>query len=385
MITLVVLAGVLALILSACGAERAPTSRRPSPGHRPWPCQRPPRSASPHRRSCPAPRHGRRLATPTATPTNTPTALRPRRRPRRPQPRRRIRCRWSIMRAAELSRQRDRDRTEARGRRELPALRRFVPVRGAEDVRAADRAQRHAARDRLAGDHLQPRLHPARSNTGRPSATSRYVDAFARNGYIVFKPDYRGHDSRKGMRAGGYGSPDYTIDVLNALASLKRYPDADPNRIGMWGHSMGGNITLRSMVTTQGHQGGRDLGRGGGVLSRPDEPVAAAACRPRCRPGAALARRFCRAVRLARVEPGLLGVDLARAAIWPTCRVRCSFTTARPTRACRPNSRKPCISRRRRPSCRSRSSTTSIPATTTTSRRASTPPCSDRSPSSIST
>ncbi|MCP4358775.1 MAG: prolyl oligopeptidase family serine peptidase, partial [Chloroflexi bacterium] len=27
------------------------------------------------------------------------------------------------------------------------------------------------------------------------------------------------------------------------------YPDADPDRIGMWGHSMGGHITLRSMVT----------------------------------------------------------------------------------------------------------------------------------------
>jgi dipeptidyl aminopeptidase/acylaminoacyl peptidase len=32
---------------------------------------------------------------------------------------------------------------------------------------------------------------------------------------------------------------------------MKRYPDADPNRIGMWGHSMGGYITLRSMVISQ--------------------------------------------------------------------------------------------------------------------------------------
>jgi dipeptidyl aminopeptidase/acylaminoacyl peptidase len=41
------------------------------------------------------------------------------------------------------------------------------------------------------------------------------------------------------------------VDVLNAVASMKRYPDADPNRIGMWGHSMGGYITLRSMVITK--------------------------------------------------------------------------------------------------------------------------------------
>lgn len=75
-----------------------------------------------------------------------------------------------------------------------------------------------------------------------------YVDAFARNGYIVFRPDYRGHADSEGEARGAYGYPDYTIDVLNAVAAMKNYPDADPNRIGMWGHSMGGYITLRAMV-----------------------------------------------------------------------------------------------------------------------------------------
>ncbi len=78
-----------------------------------------------------------------------------------------------------------------------------------------------------------------------------YVDAFARNGYIVFKSDYRGHASSEGRAAGGYGSPDYTIDVLNAVSSIKQYNDADPNRIGMWGHSMGGAVTLRAMVVSK--------------------------------------------------------------------------------------------------------------------------------------
>lgn len=77
-----------------------------------------------------------------------------------------------------------------------------------------------------------------------------YVDGFARNGYIVFRSDYRGHGSSEGEATGGYGSPAYTIDVLNAVTSMKNYPEADPDRIGMWGHSMGGHITLRSMVTT---------------------------------------------------------------------------------------------------------------------------------------
>lgn len=78
-----------------------------------------------------------------------------------------------------------------------------------------------------------------------------YVAAIASSGYIVFKSDYRGHGNSEGEAAGGYGSSDYAIDVLNALSSLKRYPDADPNRIGMWGHSMGGQVTLRAMVVSK--------------------------------------------------------------------------------------------------------------------------------------
>ena len=78
-----------------------------------------------------------------------------------------------------------------------------------------------------------------------------YVDAIARSGYIVFKSDYRGHGSSEGPPEGGYGTPGYTDDVLNALASVKAYKDADPNRIGMWGHSMGGQLTLRAMVVSK--------------------------------------------------------------------------------------------------------------------------------------
>ena len=76
-----------------------------------------------------------------------------------------------------------------------------------------------------------------------------YVDGFARNGYIVFRPDYRGHADSEGEARSAYGSPDYTIDVLNALAAVRQHPQVDAYRIGMWGHSMGGYITVRSMVT----------------------------------------------------------------------------------------------------------------------------------------
>ena len=63
------------------------------------------------------------------------------------------------------------------------------------------------------------------------AATERYldyVDYFARNGYIVFRSDYRGHGSSEGDAGGAYSSPNYTIDVLNGMASVKLHPDADP-------------------------------------------------------------------------------------------------------------------------------------------------------------
>jgi len=77
-----------------------------------------------------------------------------------------------------------------------------------------------------------------------------YVDQLAAAGYIVFRIDYRGHDRSEGEPTGAYGSPGYLADVLNAVASLKQFPQADPERIGMWGHSMGGYLTLRAMTVS---------------------------------------------------------------------------------------------------------------------------------------
>jgi dipeptidyl aminopeptidase/acylaminoacyl peptidase len=75
-----------------------------------------------------------------------------------------------------------------------------------------------------------------------------YADAFARNGYIVFKPNYRGNGKSDGAPASTYYSPDYTVDDLNAITSIKIYPDSNPAKIGVWGHSMGGQITLKDVV-----------------------------------------------------------------------------------------------------------------------------------------
>ncbi len=72
-----------------------------------------------------------------------------------------------------------------------------------------------------------------------------YYDAFANAGYIVFKPDYRGHGKSQGFPTSAYYSSDYVVDTLNAISSIKKYPGVDPAGIGIWGHSMGGNISLK--------------------------------------------------------------------------------------------------------------------------------------------
>ena len=85
--------------------------------------------------------------------------------------------------------------------------------------------------------------------------TERYVayqDAFARAGFVTLKADYRGHGSSEGEALGGYSDPGYTTDVLNAAASLRGDRRVNAARLGIWGHSMGGQLTLRSMVVEPG-------------------------------------------------------------------------------------------------------------------------------------
>jgi dipeptidyl aminopeptidase/acylaminoacyl peptidase len=75
-----------------------------------------------------------------------------------------------------------------------------------------------------------------------------YVDYLARSGFVVFKIDYRGHGQSEGEPSGSYFSPGYTIDSIAALKSLQTLDYVDPQGIGMWGHSMAGNLTLRAML-----------------------------------------------------------------------------------------------------------------------------------------
>jgi uncharacterized protein len=84
----------------------------------------------------------------------------------------------------------------------------------------------------------------AYSTTQRYTA---YVNYLARSGFVVFKIDYRGNGQSEGEPVGSYFSPGYTIDAIAALKSLQTMDIIDPQGIGMWGHSMAGNLVLRAM------------------------------------------------------------------------------------------------------------------------------------------
>ena len=75
-----------------------------------------------------------------------------------------------------------------------------------------------------------------------------YVDYLASHDLAVFKIDLRGHGTSQGEPGGGYYSADYVIDVLNALSALSSTSFVKEDSIGLWGHSMAGNIVLRALA-----------------------------------------------------------------------------------------------------------------------------------------
>ena len=92
-------------------------------------------------------------------------------------------------------------------------------------------------------------IHPSVYYSGRGSR--REQDFFTRNGYVTIHPDYRGlgsSDPNPSSRHDFYVG--YTLDVLGLIDALKEaHPNfIDTERIGMWGHSMGGGIAGRVMV-----------------------------------------------------------------------------------------------------------------------------------------
>ncbi|MDR2655744.1 MAG: alpha/beta hydrolase [Oscillospiraceae bacterium] len=80
------------------------------------------------------------------------------------------------------------------------------------------------------------------------SSYRNYWGAIARAGYVVFKIDLRGHGVSEGRANGPYFSGSYIIDALCARGALQSCGFVNPDGIGLWGHSMAGNIVSRSMA-----------------------------------------------------------------------------------------------------------------------------------------
>ncbi len=86
--------------------------------------------------------------------------------------------------------------------------------------------------------------------------TTHYADALASAGYLVLHPNLRGYapsDSGDNLFRVGMA-----IDVLNLIAIVKAtggqpgaLQAAYPDRIGIWGHSMGGGITTRVITISR--------------------------------------------------------------------------------------------------------------------------------------
>jgi dipeptidyl aminopeptidase/acylaminoacyl peptidase len=83
------------------------------------------------------------------------------------------------------------------------------------------------------------------------SPYSQFVAAFAHAGYMVLKPDYRGHGQSQGVASGGHLSPVYAYDLLNLVSTLRADSRVDATRIGLLGHSMGGDEVLRALVVSK--------------------------------------------------------------------------------------------------------------------------------------
>ena len=76
--------------------------------------------------------------------------------------------------------------------------------------------------------------------------TWQAADYFARRGYLVLAPDLRSWgESDTGLSLFHTG---LTMDVLHLIAALPSLPAADPDRIGLWGHSMGGGISTKVLT-----------------------------------------------------------------------------------------------------------------------------------------
>jgi len=82
--------------------------------------------------------------------------------------------------------------------------------------------------------------------------TRRAAGVFAQNGLITLAPDFLGFGGSdwpsEDILEARFNRP---VEVLNLLASIKKLPQADPEKVFLWGHSNGGQIALSVLEISQ--------------------------------------------------------------------------------------------------------------------------------------
>lgn len=101
----------------------------------------------------------------------------------------------------------------------------------------------------LAHGYIDPEVY----TTGRGFA--REQDWLARNGYVAFHVDYRGHaGSDDDPRMDVDGRLGYAADVITAAQAIKAAAPArwDTSRIALMGRSMGGGVAMNALIIRPG-------------------------------------------------------------------------------------------------------------------------------------
>ena len=75
------------------------------------------------------------------------------------------------------------------------------------------------------------------------------ADALGRRGILTLASDYRGLGGSQDDAQFSLGARlEFVIDVLNLASAAREFPEAQPGRVGVWGHSLGGELAIRAGV-----------------------------------------------------------------------------------------------------------------------------------------
>ena len=105
------------------------------------------------------------------------------------------------------------------------------------------------------GHHPEPLKYgiTAEGKDHRPGDYYRSIpELYVARGFLVVVPDFRGHNNSEGFEftEGMLESAYYTEDVLNLIAGLHDIEGINHDQLFMMGHSVGGEVTLRTLLAT---------------------------------------------------------------------------------------------------------------------------------------